>query len=360
MASSLEVRASNIIPFSLQCLRWHFNYYAMKKPFPLIAQFYTSHLCNFRCGFCNFWRNPEKNYLLLDKYRSVIDELSSMGTCFVNFTGGEPLILPDIIERVRHTKKRIPFMHLVSNGSLLDEKMARALSSSGIDAVSISINARGSAMDKLTGVKGSFDRAVLAVKNLKKFAPNISPSINSVITPQNIPELEKVHSLSLELGVGHKFQAVSSHPEFRGQKSRAKRFDFSSADIGNVRSFLSRMSSEPNVLNSHYYLSQIPPYFEGRNASGIFAEKCITPYYFIEFWEDGSFSPCLTGTRWKRSFSIRNKTLRPVLESREYQKEQKSLESCRRCTENMQVCILEPRIFFPLPNFIKYTVLPKF
>jgi len=358
MASSLEIKPSNLLPFAYNYLRWHFNYYALKKPFPLIAQFYTSHLCNFRCEFCNFWRNPGKKYLPIEKYCAIIDELSAMGTCFVNFTGGEPLILPDIIERISHTKKKIPFMHMVTNGSLLDEKMACALSGTGIDSVSISINAYGKNMDKTTGFKGSFGKAVLAVKNLKRFAPNISASINSVITPHNIPELEKIHSLALDLGVGHKFQAVSSHPEFRGQKSRAKRFDFSSADIKKVRRFVKQMSHEKNVLNSPYYLSQVPDYFEGKNSSGIFSDKCITPHYFVEFWEDGSFSPCLTGTQWNRKFSAKNRTLRSILKSPEYKKERKTLESCRICATNMQVCILEPRIFFPLPNFIKYTVLP--
>ncbi|MFH1697144.1 MAG: radical SAM protein [Candidatus Diapherotrites archaeon] len=359
MASSLEIKPSNFLPFAYNYMRWHFNHYIRDKPFPLIAQFYTSHICNFRCDYCNFWRNPDKRHIPLPRYKSLIDELSGMGTCFVNFTGGEPLILPDIIERIRYTKHKIPYMHVVSNGSLLDEETARALQETGIDAVSISMNAYGSEMDKATGFKGAFRKAVQAVENLKVFAPGVSTSINSVITPWNTAELRKIHALANELGVDHKFQAVSSHPEFKGQRTKATRFKFSDADIGMVRAFTDEMSNEGNVANSTHYLRQVGDYFEGKNTAGLFAEQCITPHYFVEFWGDGAFSPCLTGTGWKQRFSIRDKGLRPILESGEYRDQQKCLENCRTCSTNMQVCIMEPRIFFPLKNFIKYTALPR-
>ncbi|MFH1225440.1 MAG: radical SAM protein [Candidatus Diapherotrites archaeon] len=358
MASSIEIKPSNALPFAYNYLRWHFNYYVMNRPFPLIAQFYTSHMCNFRCAFCNFWRNPGKKYIPLQRYKSLIDELSLMGTCFVNFTGGEPLILPDIIERVRYTKTKIPYMHMVSNGSLLTPEIARSLGEAKIDAVSISVNAYGEAYDKLTGFKGAFKRAVRAVENLKAYSPAVSASINSVITPHNADELYKLHALSKELGIDHKFQAVSIHPEFAGQKSKA-RYDFKTSELEKVRKFCTEMAREKNVLNSKYYLLQVADYFAGNARSGIFAERCITPNYFVEFWEDGSFSPCLTGTGWARNFSIRGKSLRSVLESREYRGQCLALEQCKTCSTNLQVCIMEPRIFFPLGNFIKYTVLPN-
>ncbi len=358
MVSSIDIKFSNFFHLGYNFVRWHFNYYIRKKPFPLIAQFYSTNRCNFKCDMCNFWRNKNKNEIPLEKFKEIIDDLKKMGCCFVNFTGGEPLLLKDIIERIEYVKKikNIPYMHMVSNGYLLDKEMAKKLNNARIDGISISINAIGENNDKITKVKGSFDKSINAIKNLKEYAPKIHVSINSMITPWNIKELYELLDLSEKLKVDYKFQAISNHPLFEKRKVNMEGKKFDKVPIEEVKEFINVIKKKKYILNSKYYLSQIPNYFLSENKDGLFSEKCLTPYYFCEFKENGEFSPCLTGTRWNTKHSIYKNRLKNILKSEDYKVLQKDLEKCRICQENMQVCIIEPRVIFPIRNFLRYTL----
>lgn len=363
MGSSIDIKLSNFFPLIKNVLKWHWNYYLKNKPSPLIAQFYTTHKCNFRCEMCNFWRNPRKTEIPLDKFKEIISDLKDMGCCFVNFTGGEPLILKDMIQRISYAKKKIPYVHMVSNGFLIDEKMAKKINKTGIDSISISINAIGKNYDKLTNVKGSFDKALNALKNLKKFAPNVKPSMNSLITPTNTKELYKLTNLGEKLGVDHKFQAVIKHPVFEKQNTIKEKNDKNASveDIEEVKKFINFIKKKKHILNSNYYLSRISDSFLSKIDDSLidgplFDEKCKFPYYFCEFKDNGEVSPCLTGTWWEKTFSVLNNSLKTIYYSKEFKAIQDKLYSCKRCKTDMQVCTIEPRTIFPISNFVRFKI----
>lgn len=356
MGSSIDIKLSNFLSLVKNFLKWHWSYYLKNKPFPLIAQFYTTHRCNFRCEICNFWRNPRKTEIPLDKFKEIISDLKDMGCCFVNFTGGEPLILKDMMQRITCAKKKIPYIHMISNGFLINEEIAKRLNKTKIDSISISINAFGKNYDKLTRVKGSFDKAVNALKNLKKFAPNVKPSMNSVITPTNTEELYKLVGLGEKLGINHKFQAVIEHPVFDKQNKTKKDKPFSAKDIENVRKFISFVKKKKHILNSNYYLLRIPDYLLSKIDGPLFDEKCKFPYYFCEFKDDGEVCPCLTGTYWEKTASILDKNFKDIYYSKEFRAIQDRLYSCKACKKVMQICTVEPRTMFPIHNFMRFKI----
>ncbi len=359
--SSLEIKPNNFLPFASSYLKWHFNHYVLGKSFPVIAQFYTTHTCNFMCSHCNFWRTPRFEYIPLEKFKSIISELSEMGCCFVNFTGGEPMILPDIFERIKFVKSKIPFMHMVSNGSIINEEKAKKLNETRIDSISISVNGLKKTYDDIAQVPEAWDKAVNALRILKANTNGIALSMNSVIKSdiETINELYKLLDMSKEIGVDHKLQAIMQHPEFSDYRSKSKQLLFKpNFPLDEIKKFIKYAKKQKHVINSHYYLDSVVKYFEGKNVDGLFGEDCKTPYYFAEFQPNGSFNGCLTGTDWKETFDATKRPLREILESKEYKAHQKNLEKCRACTKSMQICIVEPRAFFPFRNFLKYTVLP--
>lgn len=355
MGASIDIKPSNFFPLVKSFFKWHWNYYLKNKPFPFMAQFYTTHKCNFRCEMCNFWRNLRKTEIPLDKFKEIISDLEDMGCCFVNFTGGEPLILKDMIQRIFYAKAKIPYVHMVTNGYLMDKEMAKKLNETKIDSVSISINAFGENYDQITKVEGSFSRAINALKNLKKFAPNIKPSMNSLITSTNTKELYKLVELGEKLGVDHKFQAVIEHPTFGKQKTKIDKA-CSAKDIQDIKSFIKFVKKKKHILNSNYYLSRIPDYFQSKIDGPLFDEKCKFPYYFCEFKDNGEISPCLTGTCWKKTVSILDKRFRDVYYSKEFREMQDKLYLCKECKKVMQICTIEPRTMFPISNFMRFKI----
>jgi organic radical activating enzyme len=80
-------------------------------------------VCNYDCGFCNHV-SKGGNYRWLDNsvYLNAIDkfidqaELENKKIYFM-FTGGEPTLIPDFLDLLKHVKNRGHFTNLLTNGS---------------------------------------------------------------------------------------------------------------------------------------------------------------------------------------------------------------------------------------------------
>ncbi len=101
--------------------------------------------CNLRCMYCmreeHSVYNPEGEQLTGDEIVSIIQALARMGVTKVRFTGGEPLLRPDIVSLVRDAKAvdGIGTVSLTTNGVLLDRYLDD-LVAAGIDAINFSID----------------------------------------------------------------------------------------------------------------------------------------------------------------------------------------------------------------------------
>src|SRR5579885_2290761 len=91
---------------------------------PYSAVFYATHKCNLDCSYCT-QKNPEVFSEELDTARTIeVLHAIRRGVDTILFTGGEPLIRPDIGELVRAARREAKFLDvlLVTNGVLLDQR----------------------------------------------------------------------------------------------------------------------------------------------------------------------------------------------------------------------------------------------
>ncbi len=101
--------------------------------------------CNLRCTYCmpeEGVQFKEKDMVLrTDEILRVVELLARMGVRKVRFTGGEPLVRPDIIDIVSRTASTpgVKATHLTTNG-LLFPKYAEALRDAGLHGVNISLD----------------------------------------------------------------------------------------------------------------------------------------------------------------------------------------------------------------------------
>src|SRR5579871_684541 len=63
-----------------------------------IVLFAPTSRCNSRCVSCDWWRSDGKTDLTLGEIRAIADALPRFGTRLVVFTGGEPLLRPDVMD----------------------------------------------------------------------------------------------------------------------------------------------------------------------------------------------------------------------------------------------------------------------
>ena len=346
------IKAKNNLKLLSKVSRWHFNYYILNRSSPLVFVLYITTKCNFKCQMCNIWKKSDKMDLNAEKIKSVLKEVSK--SCYYfTISGGEPLLRKDIFEILSFAKQQIPYVHLVTNGYLVNEDIAKKLAKTKIDEVSISIDGLEKTHDNIRGVKGAYKNAVNAIILLKKFAPDIKIVVNTIIVKDNVQELKELTKLTESLKVYQKFQPINQHPSFHeiGRESK-KLSDFTSEDIAEIRKFLDYISKKRHVINSSYFLSEIPNYFTKNTNHGIFKEKCNLQDFYCEVFE-GRLYPCLSPFNWENGYVL-DEGFKKVYYSKDYRKRAKQLTHCRLCKENMYVCYLEPRITFPLTNFIKY------
>src|SRR6059036_2379198 len=106
---------------------------------PLLVQIIPIRRCNIDCGYCNEYDKvsaPVPAAVLTRR----IDKLAELGTSVVAFSGGEPMLHPDLDDLIRHIRTRGMMAGLITNGYFLVPKRIEALNRAGLDFLQISID----------------------------------------------------------------------------------------------------------------------------------------------------------------------------------------------------------------------------
>ncbi|PYR58951.1 MAG: radical SAM protein, partial [Acidobacteria bacterium] len=106
---------------------------------PLLVQIIPIRRCNIDCGYCNEYDKvsaPVPAAVL----KRRIDKLAELGTSVVAFSGGEPMLHPNLDELIRHIRARGMMAGLITNGYFLVPKRIEQLNGAGLDFLQISID----------------------------------------------------------------------------------------------------------------------------------------------------------------------------------------------------------------------------
>ncbi|MBU1044825.1 MAG: radical SAM protein [Candidatus Omnitrophica bacterium] len=151
--------------------------------------------CMLKCKMCYKWQpdifiKSEQADLAptLEQYQDLIKGLKQIVSddFVLNFGGGEALLHPDIYELISCADKAGMRTNLVSNGYLIDKKVAKKLAGSGLKTIKLSLDSMNEKKhDYLRGVAGVYNQLMRAIDNLDVHAPNIEMALISVIYEQN-------------------------------------------------------------------------------------------------------------------------------------------------------------------------------
>src|SRR5438094_5186470 len=106
---------------------------------PLLVQIIPIRRCNIDCGYCNEYDKVSAP-VPTDLMKRRIDKLAELGTSVVAFSGGEPMLHPDLDDLIRHIRGRGMLAGLITNGYFLVPKRIEALNAAGLDFLQISID----------------------------------------------------------------------------------------------------------------------------------------------------------------------------------------------------------------------------
>jgi len=158
--------------------------------------------CNLSCTHCysrSAPDSPTNGELSTREALAFIDDLAASGIPLVIFTGGEPLVRPDIWELAEHCRDRGIKTALSTNGTLISDDVAGKIKASGIEYAGISLDgATAATHDRFRNSPGVFARATAAFAKCRN--AGVRCGVRVTLTKDNLAELRPLVSLSRELG----------------------------------------------------------------------------------------------------------------------------------------------------------------
>ena len=121
--------------------------------------------CNLRCRHC-YISAEDRRYqdeLTTDEAKAFITDLANMKAPVLLFSGGEPLIRKDIFELGRMAADLGLRPVISSNGTLIDQNIARQIKEAGFQYVGISIDGKPSTHDEFRNMPGAFAAALKGI-----------------------------------------------------------------------------------------------------------------------------------------------------------------------------------------------------
>jgi radical SAM protein with 4Fe4S-binding SPASM domain len=137
------------------------------KHTPISAMIEIADRCNEVCIHC-YQIQGQKGEMSTDEVKSVMDQLAELGVLMLTISGGEPTLRHDFIELVEHARRKKFAVKIFTNGLTMTRELAGKLAALAVQEVQISVYShRAEVHDEVTGVRGSWERTVAAVRNLR-------------------------------------------------------------------------------------------------------------------------------------------------------------------------------------------------
>ena len=134
-----------------------------KPDTPQIVSYAVTKACNLRCLHCHAdARKALPDELTLKEATQAIDEMAFLGTEALIFSGGEPLLRKELVLALADYCIHVGIIPaMLTNGMLINHKVAWELKDAGIMAVGIPIDSpEPQNHDRLRNVPGTFNKAV--------------------------------------------------------------------------------------------------------------------------------------------------------------------------------------------------------
>ncbi|HOD28223.1 MAG TPA: 12,18-didecarboxysiroheme deacetylase [Syntrophales bacterium] len=136
---------------------------ADKKP---VVVWNITRRCNLRCIHCySSSRDIEyRDELSTAEGRALIDDLADFGAPVILFSGGEPLMRPDLPELVHHAAARGVRAVISTNGTRITEAFAAQYRDLGLSYVGVSLDGLEPTHDRFRGRAGAFAEAIRGIR----------------------------------------------------------------------------------------------------------------------------------------------------------------------------------------------------
>lgn len=267
--------------------------------FPAHPAWEVTAACNLRCIHCHAASSkPAREELTTDEGKRLIDELAGIDEFrMLVYTGGEPLVRPDLLELLHYSRKAGLTNVIATNATLINEEVAFRLREAGVVGAAVSLDSAQSAIhNHIRGNSHAFELAMQGIHALKK--ADIFLQINVTAMEYNFSSLEELIELAdqEEAGIMLMYQLV---PVGRGSSIEEATLDVDQNE--KLLKFLARKQSQVSTIIEPVAGPQYWPYLMERRAksNGLwfkFAQQvfhgCAAGRGFVYIKANGDVWPC--------------------------------------------------------------------
>lgn len=152
--------------------------------------------CNLNCLHCHVEQGSSKgDDLTTEEAKKFIDELRKVKEFrTLVYTGGEPLVRPDIFELLEYSYKSGFVNIIATNGTLITDDVASKLKKAGVAAVAVGLDASKEDLHNKIRGENAFNPAMQGIKAVKK--AGIPLQINTTAMEYNFSDIENLIELA--------------------------------------------------------------------------------------------------------------------------------------------------------------------
>ena len=168
---------------------------------PFMVSYSITKKCNLKCKHCysESVDQAAADELSIEEAFQLMDDLSKWGIGLLVIDGGEPLCREDLLDVVKYASTKGMRTTIGSNGTLIDEAMAKKMLSAGVRSVAISVDgADAQTHDSFRGVSGAFEQTLKGVAACR--AAGLPFQFNMVIRKETLSQLEGMLRMALDYG----------------------------------------------------------------------------------------------------------------------------------------------------------------
>jgi pyrroloquinoline quinone biosynthesis protein E len=170
----------------------------IKPPFWLLAE--LTYRCPLHCVFCynpvNY--NSIQTELSTQEWIKVMREARELGAAQLGFSGGEPLLRDDLDILVAEARQLGFYTNLITSGVGLNEKRIASLKNAGLDHIQLSFQDSTQEMNDFLSSTKTFELKKKVAGLIKQY--DYPMVMNVVLHRHNIPHIDKIIDMGLELG----------------------------------------------------------------------------------------------------------------------------------------------------------------
>ena len=247
--------------------------------------------CNLNCRHCYAESNNDltEERRTIKETKKIIKKLYDVGVMEWSFTGGEPLVAPDLFQAIQIAKSYGMKVSLNTNGCI-DESMIEKIISSNIDELTVSLEGREKTNDQRRG-KGTYKKVIKTLRRINDYNKDNKPKVilNMTIGKDNVDDIEFVTEKAIEYGCDIKFVTLKpagrADSEFSKNIPSTEEFMKFAKKTQKLREKKKVKRSTTNIFLNHQDLfcpfysdkSNLPFPFDGSECSAVTTALDILP-----------------------------------------------------------------------------------